>query len=806
MTVFRILIQIHTYNFQKSNHFYKQFCKFANQYNTIQRKMIHKFSKYFLLLIFISVSSLVFSQHATVRGFVYETETGEPVMFANVFMKGTTIGTTTDENGYFIITKVPAGDYNFVVTFIGYDTVSENITLKQNENLQKKVFLAKAAQTLGAVQVSAEYTAKRTEIRASVQKVTPRLIKQMPSVGGQADLAQYLQILPGVVFTGDQGGQLYIRGGSPIQNKVQLDGMVIYNPFHSIGLFSVFETDLLRTADIYSGGFGADKGGRISAVMDLSTRDGNKKRLSGKVGASTFGANLLLEGPIIKQSDNNGGTSFILSYKNSYLSESSKIFYKYIDKDGLPFNFSDLYGKVSMNAKNGSKINLFGFNYSDNVKYKAVSDFKWNSFGVGSNFVIIPGTLPVMVDGNVAYSTYNIEMHEKGFEFPRKSSIGGFNASLGITSFMGKSELKTGIEMLGFSTDFSYTNVLKLTTKIEQFTTEIAPYIQYKAALNKFLIESGLRVQYYASHSHSSLEPRLALKYLASDKIRFKLASGIYSQNFIATSSDRDVVNLFYGFLSGPDNLPEYFDGKERKHKLQKAEHIVAGVEYDPTNYITLNLEGYLKNLSQMTNMNRNKIYPDATAYSDKPEELRKDFIYETGVAKGIDLSFKYDKNNVYLWAVYSLAYVTKFDGFEHYSPHYDRRHNITMLGVYKFGRFEVWEVNCRWNYGSGFPFTRNQGQYEQLLLPDITTDLLNENGTLGTILGGYNKGRLSDYHRMDIGATRKFILSENSSINVNLTITNVYSRKNIFYVNRITQEKVYQLPLMPSLGVNWVF
>src|SRR5690606_36905776 len=95
----------------------------------------------------------------------------------------------------------------------------------------------------------------KTEVKMSVTKVTPKEIKSMPSIGGDPDLAQYLQVLPGVTFTGDQGGQLYIRGGSPIQNKVLLDGMIIYNPFHSIGLFSVFDTDIMRNADVYTGGF-----------------------------------------------------------------------------------------------------------------------------------------------------------------------------------------------------------------------------------------------------------------------------------------------------------------------------------------------------------------------------------------------------------------------------------------------------------------------------------------------------------------------------------------------------------------------
>ena len=126
------------------------------------------------------------------------------------------------------------------------------------------------------------------------------------------------------MFTGDQGGQLYIRGGAPIHNVVLLDGMILYNAFHSIGLFSVFDTDVIKTADVYTGGFNAEYGGRISSVVDIKTRDGNKKRLAGKVAASTFGSKLLLEGPLFKQKENGSSSSFILSSKTSYIDRTSK--------------------------------------------------------------------------------------------------------------------------------------------------------------------------------------------------------------------------------------------------------------------------------------------------------------------------------------------------------------------------------------------------------------------------------------------------------------------------------------------------
>ena len=120
-------------------------------------------------------------------------------------------------------------------------------------------------------------------------------------------------MLPGVTFTGDQGGQLYIRGGSNIQNLVLIDGMTIYNPFHSISLFSVFDSDIIRNADVYTGGFNAEYGGRSSSVMDITMKDGNAKKFGGKFSASTFGAKLMLEGPIVKFKE--GKTAFRTSFR-----------------------------------------------------------------------------------------------------------------------------------------------------------------------------------------------------------------------------------------------------------------------------------------------------------------------------------------------------------------------------------------------------------------------------------------------------------------------------------------------------------
>lgn len=767
----------------------------------------------FAIIVILATATTAKAQDGVIRGFVYEKETGEPVIFTNVYLYRSTYGAATDVNGYFTISKIPEGTYTLMVTNLGFDTIRESITIKKGQVITKKLFLNQAMFNLQEVQVTAEQAEAKTDTRTSVIKITPKQISRIPTIGGQPDLAQYLQVLPGVVFTGDQGGQLYIRGGSPIQNKVILDGMVIYNPFHSIGLFSVFDTDILRNADIFTGGFNSEYGGRISSVMDLTTRDGNKKKMAGKAGLNTFGAKLMLEGPISKQKeDGSGSTSFILTAKNSYLKQSSKIFYNYIDTAGLPFNYTDVYGKVSINGSNGSKFNIYGFNFNDKVDYTNLASYAWKSTGVGANFVVIPGNNPVLMEGNFAYSNYDIEMAE-GAQPSRSSSINGFNLGLGFTYFLGKDEIKYGLEMLGFKTIFDYFNAVGINYNLSENTTEMAGFVKYKMTKGKLLFEPGLRLQYYASLNNFSVEPRVAAKFNLSDKVRLKMAAGLYSQNLMSANSDRDVVNLFYGFLSGPENLQEKYKGKKVTHKLQKSEHIVFGVEFDPFAYASINIEGYYKNFSQLTNINRNKIFLDEPPYSTPSspnyvqDYFRKDFIIETGDANGVDISFKYDRRKIYLWAVYSLAYVNREDEMESYVPHYDRRHNVNLVTSYRFGDELSWEVNARWNYGSGFPYTQNQGIYEKLPFSEgVYTDYVTENGQFGLVYGKLNGARLPYYHRLDLSIMKRIRVGENGMIEINGSVTNVYDRANIFYINRITSEKIYQLPIMPSLGITFAF
>ncbi len=776
-----------------------------------------------LLILFVFILGVnVYSQKGTIRGFVYNDKTGEAEIGATVFLKGTTMGAATDVNGFYSITKIPAGSYTLMVTSLGFDTIQMKTSVKDNEIISKNLFIVEAATMMKTFEVSAEKQESKTQVKMSVAKVTPKEIKSIPAVGGDPDLAQYLQVLPGVTFTGDQGGQLYIRGGSPVQNKVLLDGMVIYNPFHSIGLFSVFDTDIMRNADVYTGGFNAEYGGRISSIMDITTRDGDKKRLRGKVSTSTFSSKLLLEGPISSSKEGNGGVTFVLSAKHSYLEQSSSIYKPYfskltsenargVDTLGLPYGFTDIYGKISLNGDNGNKVSFFGFNFRDNVNYSDISQLKWNSFGGGSNFVLIPSTSKTLIEGVAAISKYKIELLSED-SLPRSSEINGFNVGMDFTTFSGDNQFKYGFEILGFKTNYEFTNSIGTKIIQEENTTELSGFMMYRINAGKMVIEPSLRAQYYASLPNTSIEPRLGLKYNVTNYFRLKLAGGMYSQNLISANSDRDIVNLFYGFLSGPDNLQEEFtqqDGtvKEITHKLQKADHAIFGFELDLSRSLSLNVEGYYKLFTQLTNTNRNQIFDENDpAAANKPDIEKKEFIIETGDAYGADFSLKYNSTHLNIWTIYSFGKVLRWDGVQEYNPIFDRRHNVNVVLTYIFGKDLNWEFNTRWNLASGFPFTQTLGNYEGIPFSSIDQSYTTTNGEIKLEFADLNKGRLPYYHRLDVNVKRKFVLGKNSILEANIGATNAYNRNNLFFVDRITAKKVYQLPLMPSVGLNLTF
>jgi hypothetical protein len=768
------------------------------------------FTSFLLAVItFFGLSNVASAQnHTDIKGFVYDKNSGEAIIFTSVYLAKTKFGCQTDINGYYSIQNVPFGNYTLMVTAVGYDSAIFEINLKSTEIYNQKIFISKKPRNLRQVKISAKKNSSLTEVQIGQITVTPNQIKQLPSVGGEPDLAQYLQIIPGIVSSGDQGGQLYIRGGAPVQNRILLDGMTIYNPFHSLGLFSVFETDIMKNAEVKTAGFNSDYGGATSAIIDVTTRDGNRKRTSGKISSNTFASKIILEGPLKKLDEKEGGSSsFIVTAKSSYLDKSSKVFYPYADTNnvGLPYKFTDLYGKLSFNSNSGSKLNLFGFNFTDGAKFP-IADYSWKAYGGGLNFIISPNNSTSLIKGFIATSQYGLKLKEAD-TLPRESSIGGTNMGLDFGYLLANnSNLNLGIELNSYTTTYSFYNILKykIGNGEDQNTTEINTYAKYKQVIGKFVIEPGLRLPFYTSYFLMQIEPRLGVKYNATKSLRFKGAAGKYSQNLLSTKSDKDIVNLFTGFISGPDEELKTTEGKEAKNKLQRAWHVVGGVEWDAIKGLELSFESYYKNYTQLINISRDKI---------KVQD--PNFVVESGNAYGFDFLTKYEYKKLYIWVAYSIAFTNRYDGTKnadgskyYYAPSFDRRHNLNSLLSYTFGKDLNWEFGTRYNFGTGFPFTLTQGFFEQQYFQGaLTSNYVTSQGQLGILYDSkLNGGRLPNFHRLDVSLKRKFFFGKNSVLEANISISNVLNRPNIFYYDRVNSRRINQLPILPAVGFNFTF
>jgi len=770
----------------------------------------------------IFLSTFAFCQNYTIRGVVTDQASGDPMLFEKVKLLNASdsslfAGINTDDNGFFSFPKVPKGSYIVKIENQSYEVLTDLILVSEAngiKNVQYRLDKRQDVKKIGEVIVSAEGKIKKSQVLISKISLDKAGIERIPSVGAENDIIGAFSVTPGVVTTGDQGGQLYVRGGTPIQNKILLDGMTIYSPFHSIGFFSVFETELIKSTDIYTGGFDAEYGGRISSIMDITYRDGNRQKFGGKVSVSPFMAKAVLEGPIGKKKGASPRAgSYILSAKHSLLDYTSKNLYRNVNEgEGMPFTFTDIYGKMTFNGDGGTKFSAFGFHNRDSVNYGA-ADLDWQASGGGINFILVPGSSPVFIKGHLTGSHYKTSFQEVGTE-ERFSSIGGFDLGFDFTYFLRKEgQLNYGINLGGFSTEYSTFNQLKRKIENNSFSTEVGAYVSYRMVTPRWVFQPSVRVQAYPSSSSISFEPRAGLKFNATEKFRLKMSGGRFSQNLTSASSDRDVVNLFNGLLAAPDNIQQSFVnqyGRETnpRNGLQFAWHAIAGMEIDLTKQLSLNIEGFYKLFDQLSDINRNKLYDDTPENSKIPDEEKKNFLIESGDSYGLDFLLKYSKSRLFIWAVYSLQKSTRWDGFQEYAPVFDRRHNINLVGTYLFDKKKSTELSIRWNFGSGLPFTPTSGYFQLDNFGNgVTTDYTTSNSSeVAVDLAAFNTSRLPTYHRLDLTVKKAITFKNSTVLEIIASITNLYNRRNIFYVNRVTNDVINQFPILPSIGISFKF
>ena len=759
-----------------------------------------------LLLFLVTVGSIK-SQTGYVKGFVLDATNGNPVIGASVWLDGTTKGVSTNELGYFQLNKIPVG--NIILNFrsIGFAEKQKSLLITDGQISNTVIQLKPKVLQLGTATISGKRQKWEDKNTVSIHSLTAKTIDRIPSLSGTPDLADYLQVVPGIVFTGDMGGQFYIRGGAPVQNLVKMDGMTVINPFHSIGFVSVFDTETLASVDVYTAGFSAGYGGRLSSVIDIRTRPGNRKRFAGVLNTSGFGYGLTLDLPLLKMTDKNPQSiSLLVSNKRSYIDRIDEYIYPHLGEQGIPYRYNDLFAKLSFMGIYGDQLDVMGTRITDHAWLSGNTYSKWANTAGGVRFITSPNSSNWLYQASTYYSDYRGEFIEEG-ESPRNTYFNSYENRMKVFRMGEIADWDIGLSMDLYNTNHRFKDMEGVVKDNEYFTTELVTYIANKTRIGKWLLEPGLHLVYYADQTFFSPEPRFKAKYSLSPSISFNMATGWYTQNLVSTTSERDIIALFQGYYMGPALVQNYYHGELIINKIQQAWHLVGGFTILTKKDIKFSVEGYYKDFVKLVNYNRNRMYRDSELTGNVPGYLKKFFLIEEGQAYGADFLMDYQKNDFSLWMGYSLAWVFREDERHAYVPHYDRRHNLNMLAGYKLGRNKQWNLKARWNIGSGFPFTQTNGVYEDvsLLYGSYLMDMT-FNGDMEAWFAELNGARLPWYHRLDISLQRKIEFSETQKLDLNIGIINLYNRDNLFYMNRLSYERINQFPILPNISVKYSF
>jgi len=274
--------------------------------------------KLFRYIPFIFTLCVYGQETATISGFVRDEATGEPLSYANVFIKDSNIGGITNLDGYYVLTRIPADSGEIVISIIGFAMVTQEFAIESGQNQRLDFRLQQTILEGEAVDVFGEAQKMRQLVEPSRISLDLRTLQSVPAFI-EPDLFRTVQLLPGVQTLNDFSSALYVRGSTPDQNLIMLDGITVYNPYHLGGIFSTFNTDAIKEADFHAGGFPARYGGRMGAILNVINREGNTEEFEGHANISLISSKVLLEGPLPKYKGLKG--SWMIAGRRTYFDQ-----------------------------------------------------------------------------------------------------------------------------------------------------------------------------------------------------------------------------------------------------------------------------------------------------------------------------------------------------------------------------------------------------------------------------------------------------------------------------------------------------
>jgi hypothetical protein len=754
-----------------------------------------------------------------VSGYLREASSGEVLIGANVMVKELNIGTTTNDYGFYSLT-IPSGKYTLVIDYLGFNTLSQSITLDADTRLDLELF--PDCEVMNEIVISSEAENKNIQSHEmGVTKVSIKEIKKMPALLGEVDVIRSIQLTPGVTTVGEVAQGFNVRGGNIDQNLILLDDAPVYNSTHLNGLFSVFNPDAVRDVKLVKGGISAQYGGRLSSILDVRMKEGNNRHFEGSGGVGTIFSRLTLEGPIKKEKG-----SFVVAGRRSYVDLFLKPFPQFKDNS---LYFYDLSAKGNYNITANDKIFVSGY-------------FGRDVFSFGNDFHTSWGNYTTTVRWNHVYNSRlfsNVTAVLSNYNF--KISVPD---STGFTwrSFINTQNLKG---------DFSYylnTNNT-LSFGVSAIYYKMAPgeitSVQKDADVTSLDVEKYRAREYAAFVSNQQkINARLSLEY----GIRYSLFNFVgaktaysYRTNVVGmpmevadkkTYKKGESIKLYHNLeprFSARYILTEQSSLKLGYNRMTQYIHLLANTSA-PINFWTPSTNNIRPELSDQLsvgyfrNFQGNMYEFSAETYYKKMqnqidyindatllfnENFEADLLYGVGRAYGLELMARKNKGKFTGWVSYTLSKTErKINGIsnnEYFRARADKPHNLSVVGMVEIN--DRWSMAANFNLSSGLVATFPDARYE------TNGFIIQHNST-----GERNNYRLPAYHRLDLSATyrKKYKKERRFQSEWVFSIYNVYARRNAYLVyfkqsdtNRLDTEairlSVFGAPI-PSVTYNFKF
>jgi hypothetical protein len=797
-----------------------------------------------ILLVFFSlVATSVFSQSQqrfTVSGYVYEKGSRETLIGVNVYEPSLRQGSTSNTYGFYAIT-LPAGEIELFFSYVGYQTEVRELNLASHFRLDIEL---QSSVELQEVVVSDEYLTRPTQVtQMSRLEIPISQALNIPSLLGEKDLFKVLQLMPGVQSGTEGTSGFYVRGGGPDQNLIILDDAIVYNASHLFGFFSVFNGDAVKNMELYKGGFPARFGGRLSSVLDIQMKDGNKERFAGEAGIGLISSRLTLEGPIVKDK-----ASFLVSGRRTYIDILTR---PLMDQDGRGgYFFYDLNTKLNYDINQNNRIfasAYFGRDkfyfidaYSDQyMKRRSEGGLYWQNATATLRWNHIFNQ-KMFANASLIFSDYTLRIYNEESWTPRYTNnphVFELKYSSGIRDLGLKYDLswfplpghhfRAGFQVLHHT--FTPSAIVLRDDDIGKIernaeihrSLESGIYVEDIISISDFLkINPGLRYSLFTSggRNYQYLEPRISSNLLIFPEFSWKASFASMTQyvHLLSTTG-----------IGLPTDL---WVPSTEVIEPQKTWQLATGFAYDLLGpNIEISLEGYYKKSDRIIGYREGASF----LYIDDPENAES-FSWEDNITRGeawaygLEFLVHRKQGKFSGWVGYTLSWAQqRFDELnfgEKFWARYDRRHDISLVGIYQVSPAAT--LSATWVYATGNAFDLSTGRFPVAFNPLFHDHYLQDYhhwwGS-ANIYDKKNSFRAASYHRLDFGVQfhkQKTFFGSPATRTIEIGLYNAYSRKNPFFyfwqtrydsngtefTQKNTLMQVSLFPVIPSITYNLKF